>query len=87
LNQNQPIVRCSWCGNDPLYVRYHDEEWGKPVYDDQTLFEFLILESAQAGLSWITGRHSQILMLKKLPTLARKMLKDYYRMRESFETD
>lgn len=54
MNQNQPIVRCSWCGNDPLYVRYHDEEWGKPVYDDQTLFEFLILESAQAGLSWIT---------------------------------
>jgi DNA-3-methyladenine glycosylase I len=54
LNQSQTIVRCSWCGNDPLYVRYHDEEWGKPVYDDQTLFEFLILESAQAGLSWIT---------------------------------
>ncbi len=48
------IVRCAWCGTNPLYVRYHDEEWGKPVYDDQTLFEFLILESAQAGLSWIT---------------------------------
>ena len=47
-------VRCSWCGTDPLYVKYHDEEWGKPVYDDPTLFEFLILESAQAGLSWIT---------------------------------
>jgi len=54
LNQNQNIVRCTWCGTDPLYVRYHDEEWGKPVYDDQILFEFLILESAQAGLSWIT---------------------------------
>ena len=46
--------RCSWCGTDPLYVKYHDEEWGKPVYDDKVLFEFLILESAQAGLSWIT---------------------------------
>jgi len=48
------IKRCSWCGTDPLYVKYHDEEWGKPVYDDKTLFEFLILEGAQAGLSWIT---------------------------------
>ncbi|MEJ7556911.1 MAG: DNA-3-methyladenine glycosylase I [Pedobacter sp.] len=47
-------VRCSWCGSDPLYIKYHDEEWGKPVYDDKTLFEFLILEGAQAGLSWIT---------------------------------
>ncbi|HUH34092.1 MAG TPA: DNA-3-methyladenine glycosylase I [Daejeonella sp.] len=47
-------IRCSWCGTDPLYVKYHDEEWGKPVYDDKILFEFLILESAQAGLSWIT---------------------------------
>ncbi len=46
--------RCSWCGNDPLYMAYHDEEWGVPVYDDDTLFEFLILETFQAGLSWIT---------------------------------
>ena len=46
--------RCGWCGADPLYVAYHDEEWGVPVYDDQTLFEFLILEGAQAGLSWST---------------------------------
>ena len=46
--------RCGWCGQDPLYVRYHDEEWGRPVYDDDTLFEFLLLEGAQAGLSWIT---------------------------------
>ena len=46
--------RCHWCGTDPLYIKYHDEEWGKPVYDDKTLFEFLILEGAQAGLSWIT---------------------------------
>jgi len=47
-------VRCGWCGTDPLYVTYHDEEWGKPVYDDRTLFEFLVLEGAQAGLSWMT---------------------------------
>lgn len=46
--------RCSWCGSDPLYVSYHDEEWGVPVRDDATLFEFLVLEGAQAGLSWIT---------------------------------
>jgi DNA-3-methyladenine glycosylase I len=48
------LKRCGWCGNDPLYIRYHDEEWGKPVYDDKVLFEFLVLEGAQAGLSWIT---------------------------------
>lgn len=47
-------TRCTWCGNDPLYVEYHDKEWGKPVYDDDILFEFLILETFQAGLSWIT---------------------------------
>ncbi|MCJ7689180.1 MAG: DNA-3-methyladenine glycosylase I [Clostridiaceae bacterium] len=46
--------RCSWCGNDPLYVKYHDEEWGVPVHSDKKHFEFLVLESAQAGLSWIT---------------------------------
>lgn len=46
--------RCTWCGDDPLYTQYHDEEWGVPVFDDQKLFEFLILEGAQAGLSWIT---------------------------------
>ena len=46
--------RCPWCGDDPLYVRYHDEEWGVPVHDDGKLFEFLVLEGAQAGLSWIT---------------------------------
>lgn len=46
--------RCKWCGQDELYIRYHDEEWGKPVFDDDRQFEFLVLESAQAGLSWIT---------------------------------
>ena len=48
------MKRCDWCGNDPLYVKYHDEEWGVPVHDDKIHFEFLVLESAQAGLSWIT---------------------------------
>jgi len=46
--------RCTWAGSDPLYQRYHDTEWGVPLHDDRTLFEFLILEGAQAGLSWIT---------------------------------
>ncbi|MEW5785866.1 MAG: DNA-3-methyladenine glycosylase I [Bacillota bacterium] len=46
--------RCPWCGEDPLYVGYHDTEWGVPVYDDRLHFEFLVLESAQAGLSWLT---------------------------------
>lgn len=46
--------RCDWAGDDPLYQKYHDNEWGIPVYDDATLFEFLILETFQAGLSWIT---------------------------------
>ena len=53
-------TRCEWCGDDPLYVEYHDKEWGVPVHDDRLLFEFLILEGAQAGLSWIT-------ILKKRP--------------------
>ncbi len=48
------ITRCAWAGNDPLYLAYHDEEWGVPLHDERRLFEFLILEGAQAGLSWIT---------------------------------
>ena len=52
--QNIINGRCGWCGTDELYIKYHDEEWGKPVTDDRTLFEFLILESAQAGLNWLT---------------------------------
>ena len=47
-------VRCEWAGSDPLYVKYHDTEWGVPVFDDRLLFEFLILEGMQAGLSWST---------------------------------
>lgn len=48
------LKRCDWCLSEELYIQYHDEEWGVPVYDDQLLFEFLNLEGAQAGLSWIT---------------------------------
>ncbi len=57
-------TRCKWCGTDPLYVRYHDEEWGVPLHDDRRLFEMLILEGAQAGLSWIT-------ILRKRPAYRR----------------
>ena len=49
-----PKQRCDWAGEEPNYVAYHDEEWGDPVFDDQKLFEFLVLEGAQAGLSWLT---------------------------------
>ena len=48
------VTRCGWCGDDPLYVSYHDQEWGVPLRDDRALFEFLVLEGAQAGLAWIT---------------------------------
>lgn len=51
---NSQKTRCPWCGSDPLYQDYHDKEWGTPIYDDQQLFELLLLEGAQAGLSWIT---------------------------------
>ena len=53
-HSNDMTIRCQWAGTDPLYVAYHDLEWGVPVHDDRTLFEFLILEGAQAGLSWST---------------------------------
>jgi DNA-3-methyladenine glycosylase I len=52
---SESVVRCEWVPpNDPLYIEYHDREWGTPVYDDRTMFEFLVLEGAQAGLSWAT---------------------------------
>jgi len=52
-------MRCPWPADDPLMIKYHDEEWGKPLHDDQKLFEFLILESFQAGLSWRTVLHKR----------------------------
>ncbi|MDP5070486.1 MAG: DNA-3-methyladenine glycosylase I [Congregibacter sp.] len=48
------MQRCDWCTDDPLYMHYHDQEWGVPLWDEQSMFEFLVLEGAQAGLSWIT---------------------------------
>jgi DNA-3-methyladenine glycosylase I len=54
MADNEPRIRCAWAGNDPLYQAYHDEEWGVPVHDDRLLFEFITLEGAQAGLSWLT---------------------------------
>ena len=51
---SRQIIRCKWCGNNPLYIKYHDKEWGIPVYEDKKIFEFLLLETFQAGLSWIT---------------------------------
>ena len=53
-NQDASLVRCAWVGSDPLYIAYHDEEWGVPCHDDRALFERLLLEGFQAGLSWIT---------------------------------
>jgi len=54
LTKKGEPCRCAWAGDDPLYQQYHDREWGVPVYDDRLLFEFLLLEGAQAGLSWLT---------------------------------
>jgi DNA-3-methyladenine glycosylase I len=54
VSRTRERVRCEWCGDDPLYKEYHDHEWGVPVHNDRRLFEMLILEGAQAGLSWIT---------------------------------
>jgi DNA-3-methyladenine glycosylase I len=54
VKKTKPIRRCEWCESGDLYREYHDTEWGVPVYDDRKHFEFLVLESAQAGLSWIT---------------------------------
>jgi len=53
-NYSDTKIRCSWCGDTSIYVDYHDTEWGRPVHDDNKLFEMLILEGAQAGLSWLT---------------------------------
>lgn len=73
--------RCVWCGDDSLYISYHDNEWGVPIHDDRLLFEFLILEGAQAGLSWIT-------ILKKRENYRKAFHNfDYERIAEYTETD
>lgn len=57
--KKKSVIRCPWCGDDPLYVRYHDREWGVPLHNDRKLFEFLVLEGFQAGLSWKTILHKR----------------------------
>jgi DNA-3-methyladenine glycosylase I len=81
-------TRCRWAGTDPLYVAYHDREWGRPVRDDRVLFEFLVLEGAQAGLTWITilrkrehyrrafDRFDPKKVARYTPTRVRALLKD-----------
>ncbi len=54
MKNQEKDLRCGWCLSDPVYIKYHDEEWGKEVTDDRKMFEFLVLEAAQAGLSWLT---------------------------------
>ena len=54
MENKNGLIRCAWVSSDPLYIAYHDTEWGVPVFDDRKLFEFLVLEGAQAGLSWLT---------------------------------
>ena len=71
------IIRCGWCEKDDLYRKYHDEEWGKPVYDDETIFEFLILESFQAGLSWYTILSKRENFVKALDNFDYKKIAEY----------
>ena len=69
--------RCGWCIGDPLYEAYHDNEWGVPVFDDETLFEFLILETFQAGLSWITVLRKRENFRKALDNFDYKIISNY----------
>lgn len=69
--------RCEWCGTDPLYIEYHDNEWGVPVYDDATLFEFLTLETFQAGLSWITVLRKRLNFRKAFDNFDYKKIANY----------
>jgi DNA-3-methyladenine glycosylase I len=81
MHMPKQLPRCAWVTSDPLYLKYHDEEWGRPVYDDQRLFEQLVLEGAQAGLSWLTilkRRHHYRRVFRDydLPTLATFSVQD-----------
>lgn len=82
------IKRCSWCGDDPIYVAYHDKEWGVPLHDDRKLFEMLVLEGAQAGLSWITilkkrDNYRQAFEGFDPQKIARYTAKDVHRLRQN----
>lgn len=69
--------RCGWVNNDPLYIDYHDKEWGKPIYEDQLLFEFLVLEGMQAGLSWITVLKKRDNFRKSFDNFDARLMADY----------
>lgn len=71
------IKKCGWCLGDPLYEEYHDTEWGVPVYDDATIFEFLVLETFQAGLSWITILRKRENFRKAFDNFDYKLIADY----------
>ena len=80
------LIRCEWLGDSPpqIYIDYHDNEWGRPVHDDNKLFEMLTLEGMQAGLSWLTvlkkgkifERHSMVLMWEKLRYMVKAKLRN-----------
>ena len=72
-----PNARCPWAGSDPLYLRYHDDEWGVPSHDDRHLFEMLILEGAQAGLSWITILRKRVAYRKAFDRFDPKRIATY----------
>jgi DNA-3-methyladenine glycosylase I len=69
LTKTEDKQRCAWCLGNELYIDYHDNEWGRPVHDDRKLFEFLVLESFQAGLSWLTVLKKRENFRKALPAL------------------
>ncbi len=71
----QPITRCPWVGKQPIYIDYHDKEWGKPEFDSQKLFEKICLEGQQAGLSWITVLKNVNLTVRLFINLIRKNCK------------
>jgi len=71
------MTRCEWCGSDPLYIAYHDKEWGVPLHDDRLLFELLILEGAQAGLSWLTILKKRENYKKAFHSFDPEMIADY----------
>jgi DNA-3-methyladenine glycosylase I len=82
------LIRCWWCGTDPIYVRYHDEEWGRPVTDDRRLFEKICLEGFQAGLSWLTilkkrANFRQAFSDFDIDTVARYTVRDVNRLLEN----
>jgi DNA-3-methyladenine glycosylase I len=87
----EKIKRCGWCEGDTLYEKYHDTEWGVPLYDDDSIFEFLILETFQAGLSWITilrkrenfRRAFDDFDYRKIATIPKKRSRNFLRMQES----